>query len=192
MKCYDREQELSLCARERDEILNRADVLAGEAPAWLVTLGLTDWDAEERLIRYGRKAMAMTKAERAEMRALKEELALAKAWRLTESVEPDFIVRGKDDSERSYGWEIHSNTPIPFVQIGIWAHSGKDAFSKTERTFSHGRADFGLSNWEKKIYSRKSLALREIRHRVEIHALRELQDIDRQIAAAEAEERANG
>ena len=44
------EIELERCAAEQEWILNRADVMAGEVPAWLVTLGLEDWEMEKRLI----------------------------------------------------------------------------------------------------------------------------------------------
>lgn len=42
--------ELDRCAREIDEILNRPDVVAGLAPAWLVHLGVSDWQLELELI----------------------------------------------------------------------------------------------------------------------------------------------
>jgi hypothetical protein len=42
------------CYREIAEILNRPDVVAGLAPAWLVTLGVSDWEAEKRLIQKGK------------------------------------------------------------------------------------------------------------------------------------------
>jgi hypothetical protein len=35
--------------------MNRLDVVAGLAPAWLVTLGVSDWEAEKRLIRKGER-----------------------------------------------------------------------------------------------------------------------------------------
>ena len=41
------------CDREIAEILNRPDVVAGLAPVWLVTLGVTDWESEKRLIQKG-------------------------------------------------------------------------------------------------------------------------------------------
>ena len=43
------------CDREIAEILNRPDVVAGSAPAWLVTLGLLDWETEKRLIHEGKR-----------------------------------------------------------------------------------------------------------------------------------------
>jgi 5-methylcytosine-specific restriction endonuclease McrA len=46
--------EIARCDREIDEIRNRADVVAGHCPAWLVTLGLIDWEMEKRLIEGGR------------------------------------------------------------------------------------------------------------------------------------------
>lgn len=42
--------ELARCDREIAEIMERPDVAAGAAPAWLVTLGIEDWEAEKRLI----------------------------------------------------------------------------------------------------------------------------------------------
>jgi hypothetical protein len=44
---------LERCAREQAEILNRSDVVAGRAPAWLVMLGIEDWECEKRLIEAG-------------------------------------------------------------------------------------------------------------------------------------------
>jgi len=38
------------CDREIAEILGRADVVGGHAPAWLVTLGVEDWEKERRMI----------------------------------------------------------------------------------------------------------------------------------------------
>lgn len=45
--CMD---DLARCDQEIAEILNRPDVLEGNAPAWLVTLGVNDWIVERRLI----------------------------------------------------------------------------------------------------------------------------------------------
>jgi hypothetical protein len=41
---------LDRCDREIEEIRNRPDVLAGKCPAWLVALGIMDWELEKRLI----------------------------------------------------------------------------------------------------------------------------------------------
>jgi len=38
------------CDQEIDEISTRPDVLAGQCPAWLVTLGIEDWEREKRLL----------------------------------------------------------------------------------------------------------------------------------------------
>ena len=45
--------EIAICEREQRAIQDRADVRAGIAPAWLVTLGMEDWEAEKRLILRG-------------------------------------------------------------------------------------------------------------------------------------------
>ena len=42
--------DLERCDREIAEILARPDIVAGIAPAYLVTLGIEDWEAEKRLI----------------------------------------------------------------------------------------------------------------------------------------------
>lgn len=42
---------IARCNAEITEILNRPDVIAGIAPAWLVTLGILDWTFEKELIR---------------------------------------------------------------------------------------------------------------------------------------------
>lgn len=44
------QQELLRCELEIAEILDREDVKAGIAPAYLVTLGVNDWQFEKRLI----------------------------------------------------------------------------------------------------------------------------------------------
>ena len=41
---------LDRCDREQAEIQARPDVLAGKAPAWLVTLGIFDWEFEKQLL----------------------------------------------------------------------------------------------------------------------------------------------
>lgn len=45
------EEQLARCDREIDAILSRPDVLDGETPAWLVTLGIEDWEEEKRLLK---------------------------------------------------------------------------------------------------------------------------------------------
>jgi hypothetical protein len=42
--------QIERCDREIDEIQQRPDVVAGVAPAWLVTLGVEDWLAEKRIL----------------------------------------------------------------------------------------------------------------------------------------------
>ncbi len=44
------ELEIARCRREQQEILNREDVVGMRAPAWLVMLGIEDWEMEIRLI----------------------------------------------------------------------------------------------------------------------------------------------
>jgi len=41
---------IARCDAEQREILERADVLSGAVAAWLVALGLEDWEMEKRLI----------------------------------------------------------------------------------------------------------------------------------------------
>ncbi len=52
---YEPSDAVARCDREIAEILNRPDVVAGLAPAWLVTLGLLDWETEKRLIHEGKR-----------------------------------------------------------------------------------------------------------------------------------------
>jgi hypothetical protein len=42
--------DLERCDREQREIRERADVVAGIAPAYLVVMGIEDWECEKRLI----------------------------------------------------------------------------------------------------------------------------------------------
>ena len=46
----ERAAALARCDAEIAEILARPDVQAGTAPAWLVTMGVFDWEAEKRAI----------------------------------------------------------------------------------------------------------------------------------------------
>jgi hypothetical protein len=50
----DLEAAIARCEAEISEILNRPDVVAGMVPAWLVTLGIEDWEAEKRLLLKGK------------------------------------------------------------------------------------------------------------------------------------------
>lgn len=50
MTNQNRQKEIDRCRREQQEILNRKDVVEGRAPAWLVTLGIEDWEMEIRFI----------------------------------------------------------------------------------------------------------------------------------------------
>jgi hypothetical protein len=43
--------QLARCDQEIAEIQAREDVLSGLVPAWLVTLGVEDWEAEARELR---------------------------------------------------------------------------------------------------------------------------------------------
>lgn len=49
-QCKSLADELERCDREIAAIRARPDVVAGLAPAWLVTMGIEDWEAEKRLI----------------------------------------------------------------------------------------------------------------------------------------------
>jgi len=52
---YEPSDAVARCDLEIAEILNRPDVVDGSAPAWLVTLGLLDWEIEKRLIQKGKR-----------------------------------------------------------------------------------------------------------------------------------------
>jgi len=43
-------EALERCAREQAELQARPDAMAGTAPAWLMTLGMEDWEREKELI----------------------------------------------------------------------------------------------------------------------------------------------
>jgi hypothetical protein len=42
--------DIERCEREQREIQERPDVVAGIMPAWLVVMGIEDWEREKRLI----------------------------------------------------------------------------------------------------------------------------------------------
>jgi hypothetical protein len=46
----DMESQLARCDREIEAIRNLPSVKDGTAPAWLVTLGIEDWEEEKRAI----------------------------------------------------------------------------------------------------------------------------------------------
>jgi hypothetical protein len=50
MTPQDIARELSVCEQRQSEIMDMPLVMEGHAPAWLVTLGLLDWEMEKELI----------------------------------------------------------------------------------------------------------------------------------------------
>lgn len=129
--------------------------------------------------------MSMNKSERAEMQRLQDELALLRAWRLTEAVEPD-LAKPERFGEKTAGWHSFANITFHFrVEPGVsepGSHIVGERAWTTTSYHSRSRGAIGL-------HSKKSSALKAGRHELERRVLHKLAEIDKQIGEAEAEER---
>ncbi len=136
--------------------------------------------------------MAMNKAERAEMQALQDQLALAKAWRLTDPVEPD-IAPPQSGEPDTKGWHVHAYLGGLDLPVRVErATSSVSSHFVGENAWVRRRDFMSNSQGSRPLYSTKTRALRAGRYQIEQQMLRKLAQIDQQIAAAEAEEKANG
>lgn len=109
----------------------------------------------------------MTKKEREVVAALEAELALARAWRLTEDVERD-VLPPRDGTIRN-GWDVRVSTVEKHCTSGVG--NGRGWGNVTSQNPRH-------------LYSTELLALRALRRKVEREAQRELARIDALIARA--------
>jgi len=116
--------------------------------------------------------MAMTKKEQQAMADLQQELRLAKAMRFTEDVRPD--VAPPSGSGLTKGF-LYNNY--------IGGHSGPHVEPACSGCVSHafGQDDHTTTQDPKFLYSTRLLALRALRHSVEIQVATLLAGIDQQI-----------
>lgn len=119
--------------------------------------------------------MAMNKKEQTEFQKLKFDLTAARALSWTSKVLPD-LMPPKGFGELSKGWmyRVHSQSVVPACSSSI----GHDI----------GRNDRTSSQQPRALYSTKLLALRALRHEVELISATNLANIDSQIEAAVKEE----
>lgn len=122
--------------------------------------------------------MAMNKREQAEMEALKQELAEAKALRFTEDVQPDVLppysgFGGLDELRR--GWRGQ------YVAIRVDAGPVIKACTSS---ISNGTGwERASSQHPRELYSTRVLALRALRRDLENACAKELARLDAEIAA---------
>lgn len=120
--------------------------------------------------------MAMNKKEQAEFDKLKFDLASAKALSWTSKVLPD-LPPPKGFGELTKGWmyRVHSASVVPACSSSI----GHDI----------GRNDRTTSQQPRALYSTKLLALKALRHEMEIIAAANLANLDFQIEIAARDEK---
>jgi len=117
--------------------------------------------------------MPMTRAEKAEMQFLRDQLALERALRWTAAVEPD--VPPPDGVTVTRGWlPLGEQSDRPRVEIAC------------SSAVFHGIGTHITSQGARSLYSTRLLALRGLRHQVEVHVAGILARIDAQIAAEAA------
>lgn len=113
--------------------------------------------------------MAMSKKERAEMEELRQRLSTIAALRWTEPVEPDVPVPDwKTGNELSKGFLPCGSDRVEVACSSSCYH----AIGRNDKTNSQ------QARW---LYSTRLLALRALRHRVELESAHKLARIDAQI-----------
>ena len=129
----------------------------------------------------------MTKKEQAAFKALRKELALERAWRFSEAVEPDVPVPTSYD-KRSFGY-----LPMGSPMSGYGGRVEKASSSSVSHTW-------GSDAWHEpgtrcgsqngvRLYSSEALAWQALRHEACAEARRKLAEIDARIEALEKAER---
>ena len=115
--------------------------------------------------------MAMTKKEQAEVAALKNRLSTLAALRWTEAVDPDIPI--PDGTGLAKGWLFNG--------YGVWPRAEKACSSSVYHSF--GSDDKTSTQGARQLYSTKLLALKAMRHEIEIQCAKKLLSVDLQIAA---------
>jgi len=112
--------------------------------------------------------MAMTKKEQEQVQELKRKLSTLAALRWTEKVLPDVPPRSKFTEGLTTGW-LPCYTRVEPACSSVVSH----AIGQTHETTSQG---------SRSLYSTKLLALKALRHEMELRFANELAGIDIQIA----------
>ena len=119
--------------------------------------------------------MAMNKKEIEHLRELMREVRLAKAFRFTEEVKPD-VPPPQMFSELAKGWLFCTYLSDPRVMRAC-SNSVNHSSGSDEKTSSQG---------SRALYSTKLLALKGLRHEVELKCAEILEKIDSQIEDEQA------
>jgi hypothetical protein len=118
--------------------------------------------------------MAMSKKERAEFDALLDELRLVAALRWTEPVAPDVPTPKGNELSRGY------------LPIGVMSDSAR-VTEACSSSVNHGLDHQKTSTQQPRaLYSTRLLALKALRHQIEIDCAQRLARVDRQIEALRA------
>lgn len=120
--------------------------------------------------------MAMNKKEKAELDKLKQELRLAKALRWTVPIEPD-VSPPPPFTEMKRGWLYNDYITSARVEPAC-ASSHFHAFGQTDRTTTQGT---------RSLFSSRLLALKALRHRLELKCAEILAKIDKDIEEIEGD-----
>lgn len=118
--------------------------------------------------------MAMNKKEQAEMAELKRQVAINRALNWTQSIAPDLKVPSFDDKDSSgFVFNAHNAHVQP-----AWSTSVSHGVGQPARMKGYSASQRGIS-----MYSSKLLALRALRHEMELAFANRLADVDKQIEA---------
>ena len=118
--------------------------------------------------------MAMTKKERAEMDAAIDRAIMLGALRWTSPVEPDVpIPTGYNQRSSGFGFNAHTGT-VSAQWSGSVTHG-----EGTYRQYSGTQGG-------KRLYSARVLALKAMRHQMELQFAQKLMAVDKEIAEEEA------
>lgn len=118
--------------------------------------------------------MAMTKKEAEEVADLKRRLSVLAALRWTDEVEPDVPIPERSANELTKGW-------LPGGAASSWPRVEKACSSS--QSHAYGQDDETTSQQAKRLYSTKLLALKALRHEMELYFAGRLATVDLQIAA---------
>ena len=125
--------------------------------------------------------MTMTKKEREEMQALRDELAIAKAWRRTGPVPCDLPAPSGIYAEQTSGWVFNSHSlRAQRAWSGVAIHGIGYATEKEHRASRNCASQRAIP-----LYSTEELALRAMRYEIEKEAAKALAKIDAMIVEAE-------
>lgn len=118
--------------------------------------------------------MAMNKKEQAEMAELKREAAINRALNWTQKIEPDLPTPSADDKDSSgFVFNAHNAHVQP-----AWSTSVSHGIGRPARMSGYSASQRGIP-----MYSSHLLALRALRHEMELAFASRLADIDKRIEA---------